>query len=490
MKKRHVFTLFLCLLALAGCYNETANSLDLLERRIEKLERRCREMNATLQGLREIVDKLDTYDFLTEVETLREGTRVIGYKLKFTHSDPVILYNGTDADTPLLGVARGDDGVWYWTVKYPSDEEATFLTDNYGVKIPTDAASPQIKIENGYWMVTYDNGEIWHNLGRATGEDGASFFKSIEDMGDYVRFNLLNGTSVQLPTWASYEKLQEACDKLNKNLETFEKLVTSVSEKVFVNELIPILSGTDTIGCTLTLTDGSTYSFYNGTGTNAPVIGAQKDSSKPGDNNWYWSIRYGSAAPQWILDEKGNRIQANAPQGLTPKLSLQKGTDGLYYWAVAYGDGNAEFLLCDGQRVPASVEVPDPVFLSVVSVREDMVSITLDGGQQFLIPLARAVTVTLSSPVSHSKLTMEAGQTLTFTCTLGIGSKQAEVLPVAPDDFYATASTTDHKSWKITVTAPAGFVPPATSKLNLLVSNGYGAIKTVVVTLEAKQSAS
>ena len=486
MKKRHLLTLALFLLTLAGCYNETANSLDLLERRIEKLEQRCKEMNATLKGLQKIVDKLETYDFLTGVETLREGSQIIGYKLTFTHSDPVILYNGTDADTPLLGVARGDDGIWYWTVKYPDDEVATFLTDNYGVKIPTSAASPEVKIENGYWMVTYDGGEIWHNLGRATGEDGASFFKSVEDMGDYVQFNLLNGTSVQLPTWASFEKLQDARDKLNKNLETFGELVKNVSNKVFVNELIPILSGTDTIGCTLTLTDGSTYSFYNGTGTNAPVVGAQKDSSKPDDDNWYWTIRYGTEAPQWILDENGKRIQANAPQGLTPKISLQKDTDGLYYWAIAYGDGKPELLLCDGKPVPASVNVPDPVVLSVVSVRDDMVSITLDGGQSFLIPLARAVTVTLSSPVSKNTLTMGEQETITFTCVLNNGNEQAELLPVANDDFYAVASTSDHKSWKISVTAPAGFTAPASSKLNLLVSNGYGSIKTIVITIQAK----
>ena len=488
MKKKHILTLILCMLPLTGCYNEIASNLDLLERRIERLEQRCKEMNTTLSGLRDIVDKLNTYDFLSGVETLREGTKVIGYKLSFTHSDPVILYNGTDAATPILGVARGEDGVWYWTVKYPADEEATFLTDNYGVRIPTSAASPEIKIENGYWMVTYDGGQIWHNLGRATGEDGASFFKSIENMGDYVQINLLNGTTVNLPTWASYEKLQESCRKLNENLTTFEKLVTSVSQKVCVNEIIPILNGNDTIGWTLTLTDGSSYSFYNGTGTNAPVIGARQDGSTPSDQNWYWTIRYGSNPAQWILDENGKRIQANAPQGLTPKIAIQKdNADGLYYWTIAYGDGKPEYLLCNGKRVPASVEAPDPVVLSIVSVSDDMVRISLDGGENFLIPLAKAVTVTISAPVSGNKLSMEAEETVSFTCVLTSGNEQAEILPVATDDFYATATTSDRKNWKISVTAPAGFAPPASSKLNLLISNGMGALKTVVITIEAKQ---
>ena len=401
MKRNCFLILLLSLLPLGGCFNEVENELNRLERRIEKLEQRCQEMNATLEGLRTIVDKLNAYDFLKKVETLRQNGKVIGYTLYFTHSDPVTLYNGTDAETPVLGVQRGEDGVWYWTVKYPSETEAHFLTDNYGVRISTSAASPEFKIENGYWLVTYDKGEIWHNLGRATGEDGASFFKSVEDMGDYVRFNMLNGTSVQLPVWSSFEKLEETCRKVNQNLETFMKLVESLSDKVYVNEMIPIFSGQDTIGFTLTFSDGNTYSFYDGTGTNAPVIGAQKDEAVEGEEIWYWTIRYGSDPATWILDENGQRIRANAPMGHTPKISLLKDpADDTYYWAVAYDDEDPAYLLCNGKRVPASVNVPDPVVLNIVSVQDDMVSITLNGGQSVLVPLARTFTVSLTSPVS------------------------------------------------------------------------------------------
>lgn len=485
MKKHCLLILLLSLLPLGGCFNEIENELNRLERRIEKLEQRCQEMNTTLDGLRTIVEKLDTYDFLKRVETLREGSKVIGYTLHFTHSDPVTLYNGTDAETPILGVQRGEDGVWYWTVKYPSDSEPHFLTDNYGVRISTSAASPEFKIENGFWMVTYDGGEIWHNVGRATGEDGASFFKSVEDLGDYVRFNLLNGTYVQLPTWSSYEKLKETVDKANKNLETYTKLVSSLNDKVYVSEMIPIMSGQDTIGCSLSLSDGTSYSFYDGTGTNAPIISVRQDATQ--EDVWYWTIRYGSTPAEWILDEKGDRIRANAPQGLTPTISLLKDpADGIYYWAVAYGDEEPDYLLCKGKRVPASVNVPDPVFLSVVSVRDDMVCITLDGDQNILIPLARTFTVSLSAPVSGGKLVMGAGETVSFKCTLSQADERAEVLPIAEEGFYAEATTSDHISWNIFVYSPEAFAAPATSRLNLLVSNGYGTMKTIVVTIQAQ----
>lgn len=492
MKRRNILPLLLLSLVLflpAGCYNQIENDLNLLERRIEKLEQRCKEMNTTLEGLRKIVDKLNEFDFLKKVETLYENGEIIGYTLYFTHSSPVTLYNGTSAETPILGVGLGEDGIWYWTVKYPSDSEATFLTDNFGIRIPTSAASPLIKIENGYWMVTYDGGEIWHNMGRATGEDGASFFESVKDMGDYVQFNLLNGSSIQLPTWSRYEKLVESCRKANQNLETFRKLASTIKDKVYVQEIIPILSGTDTIGFTLSLTDGTSYSFYNGTGTNAPVIGARRLTNNADDNVWYWTIRYGSAPAEWILDEKGNKIQANAPEGLSVNISIQQDKkDGNYYWAVAYGSGQPTFLLHNGSRIQVNLDVPDPVVESLVSVEDDMVCLTLAGEQTILIPLAKAWSVTLTSPVSNNRLTMAAGDTVSFTCRLSAVNKDADVLPVAADDFYASASTTDHRNWTIRVIAPASFASPATSKLNLLISNGKGSLKTVVVTIQAKEA--
>ena len=55
-----------------------------------------------------------------------------------------------------------------------------FITNNVGQRIPAVAVTPKIKIENGYWMVTYDGGIVWHNLGKATGSAG--IIKNITEM--------------------------------------------------------------------------------------------------------------------------------------------------------------------------------------------------------------------------------------------------------------------------------------------------------------------
>ena len=487
MKYRSFFLiLLLSLLTLPACDNGIDSEILVLERRLEKLEARCRDINTTLDGIRKIIENLESYDFLQKVESFSENGKS-GYVLYFTHSGPITLYNGVDAETPILGVAKGEDGVWYWTVKYPSDSEATFITDNYGVRIATSAATPILKIENEYWMVSYDNGEVWHSLGRATGEEGASFFKSVVDKGTYIELNLLNGTSINIPTWESYEKLVAACDKVNQNLESLIRLKEQLEAKTYVKDLTPILSGTDTIGCTITLSTGESFKLYNGTGTNAPVLGAARDPENPDDPTLYWTIRYDDGVRHWILDADGHKIQANANESLQAKLSLLRDeSDGLYYWAVAYGDGPAEFLLLDGKKVAANVAVPEAVVLSMVSVSDNQVCITLAGGEKIVIPMVRPFTVTLGAPVNGNILPMAPKDTVTFVCTVEDGDEKSQVVPIAADGFYATATTTNYVDWTVSVISPESFVHPAESRLNLLVSDGYGSMKTLIVTIVSK----
>jgi len=486
MKQLRICLLLLVLL-LTGCHDQIESDLALMERRIERLERRCDELNTTLLGLQLLLDNLSKYDFITGIEPFYNAQGIAGYTISFTNSDPITLYNGLDAETPELGVAQGEDGEWYWTVRYPSDTQATFITDDYGVRIPTTAASPLLKIENGNWMVSYDNGEIWANLGRATGVDGASFFESVQEKDGYIEFKLLNGTIIQAPTWASFEKLQEECRKANDNLESFTQLAKTFSESLYIQEVLPILSGTDTIGQRLNLSDGSSYAFYNGTASNIPVIGAQRDTTDKTDLNWYWTIQYGSSPAQWLLDEKGGKVQANAPSGLTPTLSLQQVSgDPAWYWAVAYGTSKPEFLLLDGEKVKASAIAHEPVIQSIIAVQEDRVRLTLAGGMICDIPINKPLTVTLQTPVTTSNtLLLSSGEAVMFRCLVSGADARTEVLPIAQDHFYATAVPVDdkHSIWEITVIAPTPFTSPSSSRLSLLVSNGIGQMKTIIISL-------
>lgn len=82
-----------------------------------------------------------------------------------------------------------------------------------------DGITPLLKIENDYWFVSYDEGETWTQLGKATGEDGKdgadgkdgqngadgkdgqdgdSMFQSVTQDENYVYFTLADGTVIKI----------------------------------------------------------------------------------------------------------------------------------------------------------------------------------------------------------------------------------------------------------------------------------------------------
>ena len=480
-----ILTLTLVSFLAAGCLDTFNNDLDVLERRIAQMEEKCQKINDQIEALRQVISSLEEYDFITKVESIKEGSRVVGYKIYFTHSNPITLHCGTDAETPVMGVAKAEDGIYYWTVLYPGSEEAQFVLDNNGNKIAASAASPELKIENGYWYITYDGGRNWQNLGKATADDGATFFSSVEERDGYIVFKLVNGTEIKVPTWSSYEKLKESCDIANKNLAAFTELAQALLKKVYATDIQPIVENGQTIGYRLFLSDGTSYPFYNGIATNAPVIGSAQDPSHPSDPSFYWTIQYsGDQTYSWLLDDKGQKIRADASQGKNVKLTvLPYGNEGKYYWAVAYGDEEPQFLLYNGEKVEASATAPDGVVTSVVTMEGNRIFVMLSSKQYVYVPLAPSIDVTLDSPVISGRISMAASESLSFVCHIPSATAEYEVLPITRDGFYAVANRDDMTTWTITVTSPSTFAATATSKLNLLVSNGTGAITTITVTI-------
>ena len=100
---------------------------------------------------------------------------------------------------------KDTDGLYYWTI------DGEWLLDGEGYKVQASAKdgtngdngiTPQLKIENEYWYVSYDSGSTWQMLGKATGdkgEDGQSLFSSVEVGTDTVTFILADGTAFTIP---------------------------------------------------------------------------------------------------------------------------------------------------------------------------------------------------------------------------------------------------------------------------------------------------
>lgn len=229
--KRITFA-FLILFSLTSCRKELdslQNQIDAIGNRVEKLETLCSKMNSNISSLQTIVSALQENNYIKSVSPIVENGVEIGYTITFTKGDVVTIYHGkngengkngedgedgADGYTPVIGVAQDIDGLYYWTL------DGEWYTDAEGNKIPTtgqdgkngqdgapgapgedgeDGVTPLLKIEDGYWMISYDNGTAWDVLGEATGKDGDNFFSKISLDADNAYFTLSDGTAFAIP---------------------------------------------------------------------------------------------------------------------------------------------------------------------------------------------------------------------------------------------------------------------------------------------------
>ena len=349
MKKLLAFAALFAVVALTSCKyddDDLWNSVHGLENRVAKLEELCKQMNTNISSLQTIVTALQNNVYVTGTTPLMKDGNEIGYTITFSKGNPITIYHGKDGQdgedgtTPTIGVKKDTDGVYYWTLN------GEFIVVDGG-KIQaegtngTNGTTPQFKIENDYWFVSYDNGANWTQLGKATGEDGVggdSMFSGVdyETSTDYVIFTLSNGTQIKLPTWSAFEALQRLCNETNTNLSALQTIVTALQNNDYITSVDPLTENGKVVGYTIKFAKSNPIVIYNGkdgADGNTPVIGVKKDT----DGIYYWTLdgEFIVADGQKIKAQgtDGNN-GADGSDGVTPKLEIQEG-----YWWISYDNG-------------------------------------------------------------------------------------------------------------------------------------------------------
>lgn len=205
MKK--ILLLFLSLLVLASCrYDDSAiwDQLNDHESRITELEVACEWMNENIISLQTIVSALEAKDYVTSVTPVYEGDKEVGYKINFSRSGSITIYHGINGQTPVIGVRMHSDGVYYWTLN------GEWILDNDGNKIHVagvdgndgaEGVTPKLKIDDGDWFISYDNGSTWSRVGQAVGDPGDSFFQNVIVGDDAVEIILKDGQTFTIPVY-------------------------------------------------------------------------------------------------------------------------------------------------------------------------------------------------------------------------------------------------------------------------------------------------
>lgn len=180
-------------------------------------------MNSNIEALQALIEAMEGGNYITKVEPIEENGVVVGYTISFAEGDPITIYHGKDGEdgkdgangtgggsAPQIGIKQDTDGVYYWTL------DGEWLLDDNDNKVKAvgtdgedgeDGITPEFKIENDYWYISYDDGASWTELGKAKGEDGKDgqggqggslLFESVTEDDNYVYFTLVDGSVITI----------------------------------------------------------------------------------------------------------------------------------------------------------------------------------------------------------------------------------------------------------------------------------------------------
>ena len=238
MRRRILVTILMAVLAAStvSCDKYALKSeVDELENRVSKLETLCQQMNSNISALQTIVQALEGQDYITSVTPVESEGKTIGYKISFFKNGDITIYNGQDGkdgadgkdgtdgkdgkdgSTPVISIKQGEDGNYYWTLngEWLLDEQGNRIrangkdgangtdgadgTDGTDGANGTDGVTPKLKIEDGFWYVSYDNGESWNRLGAATSGNGDPLFTNVTYDDYFLHLTLNDGTELAVP---------------------------------------------------------------------------------------------------------------------------------------------------------------------------------------------------------------------------------------------------------------------------------------------------
>ncbi len=135
--------------SLCACNGDLKDRVDTLETKVAALESKVNENVSSIAKLADAAAKAVT------IASVTENDDKTSYTIKFSDGKTAVLTNGKDAEAPVVGM-KEFEGELYWTVN------GEFMTNN-GAKVPVSGKTPQFKIQDGKWYVSYD-GKAWDEV--------------------------------------------------------------------------------------------------------------------------------------------------------------------------------------------------------------------------------------------------------------------------------------------------------------------------------------
>ncbi len=454
----------------ASCYTDIENQLEALERRVNSLNQRAAVANDNIAAFQTLVNKYKSYVYVIGYRPIQVGKEVKGYIINLSDGTSITLNNGVSKDDPIVGLMLGDDGLYYWIVTVNGVTD--FFYDETGQKVAASVASPIMKIVDGVWKVSFDNGYVWKTFDRAQGESGYSYIDKIETSGNYVYITLVSGQTVSFPTYAAYEYYLDNLNTLNASVIALRAVYEAKAKNTFVKTVMPIVEDGETIGYSIVFSDSRSIEVYNGKKSEGQNIGLAQYT----DGLYYWAV-VENGKTKWLYNDLGEMVKASPTEGQAPIFILDKAGDGNYYWAYKYGETGYMLYLCDedGKKVSASSGGVQ-VFASI-EVNDSYVTLTPIGGSAISIPRYSPFKLNLNK----TSVTVSSTSPAEIFYTVNDVLVSVAITAIADKGYHATMTKTyDYASHTlsgiITITADADAA--ARSTVLIMVSDGEGHMQT------------
>lgn len=171
--------------------------------------------------------------------------------------------------------------------------------------------------------------------------------------------------------------LEDWQKSVNSDISTLQRLVERIENNDFVTGVTPLADGS---GYVIAFVKSDAVTIKHGTSGTAgdtPQIGVKQSE----DQRYYWTVRYGDAPAEWLLDEGGNMIRTTGDNGTdgveatTPQLRINSTTN---FWEIS-ADGGKTWT---STGVKAKGETGDALFAKdgVDNTNVDYVELTLADG--------------------------------------------------------------------------------------------------------------
>ena len=209
---------------LTGCYDDTDifQTLKNQQEQIDEIKSLCAGYNTSIENLQTLVSALQKNDYVTSVNPVKQESEIVGYIITFEQSGSVTIYTGAngsdgvdgkDGYVPVVAVKQWTDGLWYWTIdgEWLFDSNGNMIkavggdgengSDGQNGTAGNNGYTPVLKIEGGYWYVSYDGGTTFNAepIGQATGDNGYTMFHEVTYDEGYVYVTMNDGTTLKLP---------------------------------------------------------------------------------------------------------------------------------------------------------------------------------------------------------------------------------------------------------------------------------------------------